>query len=89
VLDRAQVAHPAPERQRQPFLPAQRARLQLAGGARLEWLPLETIAYSACQAENQVRLAIEPGAEAMGWDVLGMGVILSFRFIGRPSFESG
>ena len=45
-------------------LATQRARLRLAAGARLEWLPLETIAYSGCVAENQVSLALEPGAEA-------------------------
>lgn len=64
----------------------QRARLQLAPGARLEWLPLETIAYSACLAENQVRLALEPGAEAMGWDVLALGLPASGEAFARGSF---
>lgn len=64
----------------------QRARLQLAAGARLEWLPLETIAYSACLAENQVRLALQPGAEAMGWDVLALGLPASGAAFARGSF---
>jgi urease accessory protein len=67
-------------------LAAQRARLQLAGGARLEWLPLETIAYSGCVAENQVRLALEPGAEAMGWDVLALGLPASGEAFANGSF---
>lgn len=52
----------------------QRARLQLADGARLEWLPLETIAYRGCLAENHLQLQLDPGAEAMGWDLLALGL---------------
>lgn len=64
----------------------QRARLQVAAGARLEWLPLETIAYSACVAENRVCLALEPGAEAMGWDVLALGLPASGEAFDRGAF---
>ena len=52
----------------------QRARLQLAAGARMEWLPLETLAYSGCIAENHLQLGLEPGAQAMGWDLLALGL---------------
>jgi urease accessory protein len=52
----------------------QQTRLHVAGGARLEWLPLETIVYRGCLAENHLRLELEPGAEAMGWDVLALGL---------------
>jgi urease accessory protein len=52
----------------------QQTRLRVAGGARLEWLPLETIAYRGCLAENRLRLELEPGAEAMGWDMLALGL---------------
>jgi len=52
----------------------QRATLQVAAGARLEWLPLETIAYRGCIAENHVGVQLEAGAEAMGWDVLALGL---------------
>ncbi len=38
----------------------QSVQATLAEGARLEWLPMETIAYSACLAHNQLRF--EPGA---------------------------
>jgi len=47
---------------------------RLAEGARLEWLPLETIAYSGCLAENRLRVELAPGAEAIGWDVLALGL---------------
>ena len=55
-------------------LALQQTRLALASGARLEWLPLETIAYSGCIAENHLQLQLAPGAEAMGWDVLALGL---------------
>ena len=43
---------------------AQRALLHVQAGARLEWLPLETIAYRGCLAENAVRL---PVTKSMPW----------------------
>ena len=55
-------------------LASQQAVLRVAGGARLEWLPLETLAYRGCQALNGVELQLAPGAEAMGWDVLALGL---------------
>jgi urease accessory protein len=53
---------------------AQRVQLQLAAGARLEWLPLETIAYPDCKARNTLTMALEPGAECLGWDVCALGL---------------
>jgi urease accessory protein len=52
----------------------QRARLHLGEGARLEWLPLETIAHAGCRAHNQVQLNLAPTAQCMGWDVLALGL---------------
>ncbi len=52
----------------------QATHLRLEPGARLEWLPLEAICYSACQAENRLTLAVAPGAECMGWDVTAFGL---------------
>ncbi|KQW38180.1 urease accessory protein UreD [Rhizobacter sp. Root404] len=46
----------------------------VAAGARLEWLPLETIAYSGCIAENLMRFDLAPGAEMIGWDLLALGL---------------
>ena len=52
----------------------QRTQLQLAAGARLEWLPLEAIAYPGCLAENRLTMALAPGAELIGWDVTAFGL---------------
>lgn len=52
----------------------QHTRLQLAEGARLEWLPMETIAYSGCWAQNRLSAVLAPGAEGMGWDALVLGL---------------
>lgn len=63
---------------------SQQALLRVAAGARLEWLPLETLAYRGCHAHNGVQLHLAPGAEAMGWDVLALGLPAA----GQP-FDSG
>lgn len=55
-------------------LALQRTRIRLAAGARLEWLPLEAICYSGCQAENRLSIELEPGAELIGWDVTALGL---------------
>ena len=62
----------------------QSVQATLAEGARLEWLPMETIAYSACQAHNQLRFDLAPGAEMIGWDLLALGLPAS----GQP-FATG
>ena len=63
---------------------SQQALLRVGAGARLEWLPLETLAYRGCHAHNGVQLHLAPGAEAMGWDVLALGLPAA----GQP-FDSG
>lgn len=62
----------------------QRTRLRLAAGARLEWLPLEAIAYNACAAVNQVEFDLAEGAQLLAWDVTALGLPLA----GQP-FEQG
>lgn len=52
----------------------QRVNLRLAQDARLEWLPLETIAYGGCAAVNRLELDLAPGAELMFWDVVSLGL---------------
>ena len=47
---------------------------QVAEGARLEWLPQETLAYSGCDARNEVRLTLAPGASLIASEVLGLGL---------------
>jgi urease accessory protein len=65
-------------------LAEQRATLHLAPGARLEWLPMEAIAHPGCQALNQLRATLEPGAQMIGWDVLALGLPASGQ-----AFEAG
>lgn len=55
-------------------LSRQQVDVQVGDGARLEWLPLETIAYSACQANNRMRFDLAASAEMIGWDVLALGL---------------
>ena len=57
-------------------LASQHVRLRLGAGARLEWLPLETIAYGGEK--------LAPGAETMGWDLLALGLPAA----GQP-FDAG
>ncbi len=52
----------------------QQVRATLDDGARLEWLPLETIAYAGCDAHNALRFELAPGAEMIGWDILALGL---------------
>jgi urease accessory protein len=55
-------------------LSLQRTRVNLHANARLEWLPLEAIAYSGCQAENRLTLQLAPTAEMIGWDITALGL---------------
>ena len=65
----------------------QQATLTVAGGARLEWLPMEAIAYSGCLARNRVRAHLAPGAEMIGWDLLALGLPASGLAYVAGSFE--
>jgi len=57
----------------------QALRVVAAAASRLEWLPLETIAYSGCLATNALRFELAPGAEMIGWDVTALGLPESER----------
>lgn len=52
----------------------QRVSLTLEEGARLEWLPLEAIAYPGCLARNTLTATLAEGAEMIGWDVCALGL---------------
>jgi hypothetical protein len=43
-------------------------------GARLEWLPLETIVHRSALAHNHMRFELAPTAEMIGWDLLALGL---------------
>ncbi len=55
----------------------QRTTIALANQARLEWLPLEAIAYNQCQAQNHLSLTLAPQAELIGWDLTALGLVQS------------
>jgi len=63
---------------------AQVVRATLGEGARLEWLPQETLAYPDCIARNEVQLSLAPGASLFATEVLGLGLPAA----GQP-FDSG
>jgi urease accessory protein len=50
-----------------------RQTLRVARGARLEWLPHETIAFSAAHAELTTRVELAAGARFLGWEMLCLG----------------
>jgi urease accessory protein len=52
----------------------QRTHITLSDQARLEWLPLEAIAYNQCVAENHLTVELAPQAEWMGWDITAFGL---------------
>lgn len=52
----------------------QRLELQVDERARLEWLPMETLAYDRCKAVNECRIRLAPGAEMIGWDLCCLGL---------------
>lgn len=62
----------------------QQVALTLEPGARLEWLPLEAIAYPGCQAHNTLTATLAEGAELLAWDVTALGLPTA----GQP-FDTG
>ena len=62
----------------------QRTKLHLEQGARLEWLPLEAIAYNACDAINHLEFELAEGAQLLTWDVTALGLPLAAQ-----PYESG
>jgi urease accessory protein len=55
-------------------LARQSVQATLAPGARLEWLPLETIAYAGCLVDNRLCFELADGAQMMGCDLLALGL---------------
>lgn len=65
---------------------AQQARLRAEAGARLEWLPLESIAYPGCEAVNTVEFTLGDGASLLGWDLLALGLPAAGAAFDRGQF---
>ena len=55
-------------------LATQQVHARVLDGARLEWLPLEALAYSGCDALNLARFELAPTAELMTWDITALGL---------------
>ena len=68
-----------------PALQAVHAKLQ--DGARLEWLPLEALAYSGCIAQNRSCFELASTAEMMAWDVTALGLPQANLPFERGSFS--
>jgi urease accessory protein len=48
--------------------------LRVEAGARLEWLPSETLAFSSAQARLTTRVDLAEGAAFLGWDIACYGM---------------
>jgi len=55
-------------------LATQQLKARVEEGARLEWLPLEAIAYNQCEALNKAVFDLSPSAEMMAWDITALGL---------------
>ena len=65
----------------------QRTRISLEERARLEWLPLEAIAYNDCRAENHLTLTLAAQAECLAWDITAFGLPQADLPFVRGSFQ--
>jgi urease accessory protein len=65
----------------------QQLTVRLQAGARLEWLPLETICYNGCNAFNTAVFSLAPGAEMMGWDITALGLPYANQPFERGSLQ--
>jgi urease accessory protein len=55
-------------------LATQQVHARVEADARLEWLPLEAIAYNQCDGLNRAVFDLAPGAELMTWDITALGL---------------
>lgn len=65
----------------------QRVHARLQEHARLEWLPLEGLAYNGCMALNQAVFELSPHAQLMAWDVTALGLPLAQQAFLSGRFE--
>lgn len=66
----------------------QRLDLKVAAGGTLEWMPQETIVYSAAQAELQTVIELEGDARLLYWDVVALGRPAAGERFDRGHFQS-
>ena len=68
-------------------LATQQVQAHIKDGARLEWLPLEALAYSGCDALNLARFTLAPTAELLTWDITALGLPLASQPFERGTFR--
>ena len=68
-------------------LAVQSLSAKLEEGARLEWLPLEALAYSGCLATNQAIFDLAPSAEMITWDITALGLPAAQQPFEKGSFS--
>lgn len=59
----------------------------VADGARLEWLPLEAIAYPGCLAQNRLCFELQGTAQMIGWDLTALGLPAAGAGFERGRFQ--
>jgi urease accessory protein len=64
----------------------QSVQARLADGARLEWLPLETLVYPGALAESRASFELAPGAEMIGREIVALGLPTAGQHFHRGSF---
>ena len=52
----------------------QRTHAQLAPHSKLEWFPMESLAYNDCLGVNQTVFDLAPESALMAWDILSLGL---------------
>jgi len=52
----------------------QTVQAKLSGNAKLEWLPLETIAYNGCRAKNKFAFDLKDESQLIAWDITALGM---------------
>jgi urease accessory protein len=64
----------------------QAVQVRVQRDARLEWLPMASLAYDGCIAENRVRFELDAGAQMIGADLVALGLPASAAPFARGRF---
>lgn len=65
----------------------QRAAMRIGAGARLEWLPAETLVHDGALASGMLRFELGPRAQMVGWDLLALGLPASGERFERGRYD--
>lgn len=85
----AQLTSPGAAKWYRAASPAyQQLELRVEAGATLEWLPQETIVFSAAQAELTTHIELQGDARLLYWDMVALGRPASGERFDRGHFQS-